>query len=411
MAFTTGNDINVYLHAAQQLYLGKNIYEANPYNNYLYSPLFALLLQSLTHLDWVIARFIWMLINAILVFRLWKILIQLIDPHFSNIKKYKLWLGIGVAFISFGFLNHNLILGQVTVLLLWLTCEGIFQIMSGHTIRGSLLLALGINIKIIPVLALYYLILKQKYSSIAITILFVVISLYLPAPLIGFKYNNHLLHEWALKINSSSEKFVFENNDGCQSLSCILPAYFYSFDVISLRGVKDYNPEDHGYQRMILNVPYKSLVLVLQGLRILLFLSIIPIILHRRKNRMFTNIYFFWEIAYLLLMSLLFFPHQMKYSMFYFVPAAVYMILYVTILYSSPVKRSLKEKVIGFFSFIIITLLAISGRDIIGNKWVNLLDYYHFMGICIILFLVILQFCPPSRLEDRMKKNTAIIEV
>jgi hypothetical protein len=101
----------------------------------------------------------------------------------------------------------------------------------------------------------------------------------------------------------------------------------------------------------------------------------------------------------------------MNYSMLYFVPAGSYIILFYIILLGSKTKLNFKEKTVGLISLAIMAILAISGRDLIGNHLIDILASYHFMGLSVIAFLILLPLCPPSRLEgiaaQNAKMNTA----
>lgn len=387
-----GDDFNVYLYAANHIGNGENIYINNPYNQYLYSPLFALLLKPLSFLNWNFSKLIWILMGTAALLRLWHIFTKIIDESFGDTKGYKTWVAIGVLIISLGFINRNIALGQITILLLWLTIEGIYRVMTGKKISGAALLALGINIKIIPVLALIYLFLKQKYTALVLAVFMVGISLFLPAVFIGVQYNNSLLHHWSETINPAGKKYLFEDDDGSSSLNSTLPAYFLS----------DFNKPDvkRTYQRLLLPLSYNTLVIVLQMLRVVLLISILFLTFYRKNNRALNGIYLLWEIGYVMLVSILLFPHQLGYSMLYFVPAGAYVILFFAVLLNSKGNLTIKEKIIGILSALIMLLMGIDGRDIIGNQLVDILAFYHFMALSVIALLGILFLCSPSGLED-----------
>lgn len=73
-AVNEANEPNTYFYAAQQLLHHENIYSGNPYNQYLYSPLFALIMVPFSLLPWLVGRIIWMFVNLIVTIRLWIIL-------------------------------------------------------------------------------------------------------------------------------------------------------------------------------------------------------------------------------------------------------------------------------------------------------------------------------------------------
>ncbi len=399
-ALQGGNDINVFLYASKQLFKGENIYAANPYNEYLYSPLFALLLRPLSIFDYPAARIIWGLLNLILALRLWKIIGSLISHSINLERKHEIWWSIGVAVISAGFLNHNLILGQVTVLILWLTFEGLYQIMHHNKpVLGALLLALGINIKIIPLIGIFYLFFKGRYKALVICAAMVILSLFLPSVIIGHDYNTTMLHNWFEKINPSGSNYVFENNDGTQSLNAVLPAYFYDFN--------DGREGPANLKRQILAVPYDALVIIMQAMRLLLLLSGLYLIFYRYRRRERDSIYFLWEFAYLALVSILIFPHQQKYTLLYFVPAGSYMILFV--LLASRLKRNIDpgSMIIAILSSIFMLFMALNGRDIIGNHLVRILDYYHASSLVIMVFLGFLILTRPDFLILKSERHSS----
>lgn len=405
-----GNDINVYLHAAGQLLQHENIYTGNPFNFYLYSPLFALLLSPLSWLDMSVARVIWMLINVALAVRLWYLIRTMLPA--TGWHTSKLW-SVPVVILSLGFLNHNFVLGQVTILILWLTVEGIVRIMSGRQLTGALCIALGINFKIIPLLALVYLGVKGNFKAILFVLLLIGGSVILPGLFTGFAYNFEMHKAWLDTIDPAGERYVFEDIDGCHSLNAILPAFFYDFSS-EPRNVKPYVRNVH-YPRMIVAVPHDLLAVILQFLRLLVLGICIYVALpgswlkgplrtlpSRLRNTIVTD----WhtvafhpqekpstllrDIGVLCLATLLIFPHQMKYTMLYFVPAGAWIIWFFLRKHESGRSWTLREKILCVFSSLLMFVLAIMGRDIIGDYLVDILDYYHFMGICNLVFLGIL---------------------
>lgn len=394
-----GNDIKVYLYAAKQLVHHENIYQNNPFNPYLYSPLFALILRPLCVINWTLSRYLWTIFNIILVYRLWILLKKLATGYLTLNNKYKnIWL-LAVAFISIGYINLNLSLGQVTILILWLTIEGLVLIFSGENIKGSALIGLGINIKILPIILLFYLFFKSKYSTICYITLFSLICLILPATIIGYKYNLQLLQYWKNSINPSQNKYVFEYDDANQGLNAILPAYFS--DHLNKENNSLNNQIISG--RQIMHFSYKSLVSFMQIFRIELLILLILVINYRKKERKPANfnLYLFWEIGFLMLISLLIFPHQTNYSMLYFIPAGSYFVFYYLVAIYNKFKLSLIEKMTGFIGFILLFICSIRGRDIIGDYLVNLIDYYHLPGINNFIFLVILFINSPYRILNK----------
>ena len=282
--------------------------------------------------------------------------------------------------------------GTFTVLILWITLEGILLIVKdAKSWRGAALLALGISIKIIPLIALGYLFLKGKFRSIFYTLLLTALAFVLPVLFLGIDYNNELLGKWRDKVNPTGERYVFENNNGCQSLNAVLPAFFYEFPA-------DENivEEQRPYERQIAQIPYDTLVVVLNVLRILLLLSVLLVVCFWNSGNLPFNTY--WQLAYLMLVSLIVFPHQMKYSMLYFIPAVGYLLAYYFYKREEKAVFSSREKIVLSMAGFQVLVMTISGRDTIGGTAVDFLDYFHFMGLSNISFVGYLLLLNPKRL-------------
>jgi len=402
-AYKRGHDIDVYLHASRQLFQKADIYAASDYNNYLYSPLFALLLRPISILDFGYSRIIWAIINVLVAFRIWGITTRLIKESLVLDSRFMIPWTIGVLLISFGFLNLNLKLGQITIIILWLIFEGLYQIIiQNKTLLGVVLLALGIIIKIIPAIGLFYLFFKGKFKAIAVCVGFIIVGLFLPSIMIGHDYNMQLLQTWTKTVNPSNSKYVFEDyNKGTQSLNAILPTYFYDSDHAA-KAPANIRPR-------IAAIPYNTLVLVLQVVRVVLILSSLILIFYDFRRRKNNAIYFYWEFSYLALVSALVFPHQQKYSMLYFVLAGSYMILFILLVFRLKWKVELKYKLIAIFASFLMFLIALQGRDIIGAYLFELFEYLKVYGLVNIVFLVFLILVKPNILmsmTDQIRLET-----
>ncbi len=411
-AWQGGNDIKVYMYAAEQLCYHQNIYVQNPFNVYLYSPLFALMMRPLTWVNVHVARVIWMFLNVAFAIRIWFLLSTFTKA--LNARNRRIWTVL-LILLSAGYLNHNLVLGQLTILILWLTIEGVIAASNGKTLKGSALIALGINFKIIPLLALLYFGLRKQFKAFFLALALLSISLILPGIFVGFGYNASLLKEWETRISPARPLFAFENNDGCQSLNALLPAYLFDFSTYPTDG-PPHQSRLH-YPRRIASVSYAPLSMILTGLRLLFLLffilAVLPRYLWKTPTREIPVQWFrttsditpghrsndlFWHLAMLCLITLIIFPHQMKYSMLYFVPAGSYILYYYLIKSQQKVTLSSAEIWIRDISVCLLLLLFLMGRSIIGSHLVDILDYYHVIGFINIIFTGILWACRPEKL-------------
>jgi hypothetical protein len=368
-----GNDINVYLHAGSQLLNGEDIYGSNPFNRYLYSPFFAILMAPLSALPWAVSRVIWALLNIALSYRCYLIIKNLIPPSIWNSRADWFW-NLGFIFISFNAFNHNLILGQMTVIILWMTLEGLQQIFFGKEWKGASLLALGMNIKIIPALAIFYIFFKGKYRASFLAGAFLIGFLLLPSLFIGFQQNIEMHSRWLAEINPSGDRYAWEDNTGCISLNCILPTYFLDKDPdITYKVDVDTVIADLG----------DALVWAIQGSRILVLVGLLWLIYSNRRSVGKEGLVNEWSL--LLLASLLIFPHQMKYSMLYATPA-------ILILWMAWLEQRRRSEVYWSLSLVLLLSIisALMGRDIIGHRTVDILDHFRFMGLAVMSFYIAL---------------------
>ena len=389
-ATSTSIDIHVYLHSAGQFAAGQDIYSHNPHNRYLYSPLFAMLMQPLAALEWSWARFLWLIVNGLAGVRVWILLQRLVQPWLPTSRRARWLLGAGVAILALEFLNQNLNLGQITLLILWLTVEGYLLVLGGRPIAGAALLALGINIKIVPALALVYLLVRRAWIGAGLTIAFVALSLILPALQIGWTRNVEMHERWAASINPGQSDYIFEQDKGCQSLNCILSAYLLDPEA----------PENRGYHPAWARLTAGALLPVIRATQLTVLLALlVPIIQHRRQ-RARDGLHTFREIGCLLVGTLLVFPHQMAYATLYAVPAAAYVFLYGLALRRSGRSWRIHEVVLVAASVCLAALVAVQGRDLIGNAAVNLFRFYRLLGLSAIVWMVaLIAFRPQPRLQ------------
>lgn len=356
-SYVKGNDINVYLHAAQEFISGGNPYIDNPFNKYLYSPFFTVLLAPLTYLGFPLARVAWALLNCFLLFRSWQIFEREILSQTDWSQSRKNLFAAVALLLSFNAFNHNLILGQMTVFMLWTVIESMYQIRKGNLILGTVILALGINIKIIPILGLIYLFFKGRIKALVWTGSMLLLMMVIPMLFTGWE-NNILLHtSWFEAINPSGSKFGLEVNDGCVSVNCLLSR----------------TTLDAGLQKLLTN-----------AIRLILLSLFLYRIFKSRANPSITNAWREWSM--ILMGILLIFPHQMKYTMLFIVPAAIYFLFEFFNTWTKD-ERIMYGLPLG----ICFILPAIIGRDLIGNAATNFFDTIGLMGIfnlIIFLFLI-----------------------
>lgn len=308
-------DFFIFLSAASDLSRQVDIYEARYVDgyHYYYSVLFALILKPFVYLPFFWVKFCWLLLNAGLFFHMFFLLFKSsLLKAFTDKKK---WVFLLIVFLlSLRFFRDNIHTSQTTILILWCCVFGLLQIVSGKQLYGAAIMALGINIKLLPIVFIPYLIYRGYFKAAVYTILIYGGLMVLPVLFLGVDYNTLLLKTWFGLINPTNQIHVLDVDErSFHGLSTLLSTLL----------VKDV-PDIYALQipRNIANVSIQTLSLVLNLTRLaLVFLTLFFLGKSTFKSAKNT-----WsqclEISYILLLIPLIFPHQQHYSFLFAVPAA-----------------------------------------------------------------------------------------
>lgn len=394
LSFKLG-DFKVFLEASEMVSQGVSPYnkwifvsEGN-YFEYFYSPLWATILIPFTHLPHYIPNLIWLFANAFFLYRVWKLLLNYIDKDSLTSKQLSWILVLGIV-VSIRCILYNFELIQITIFLLWGVLESLRMMEHKNKLLiGSLILALVINIKIMPVVLIPYLIYRGYFKAVIFTLLFTLLFLFLPALVIGIDFNSFLLSEWWQAINPTNAKHLIETEMGPHSLTALVPTLF---------------TETQGelfYQRNIFSLGINESNMILNGIRLVLisftiyFLKWPPFKSHESKSHQLI------EISYLLLLIPLIFPHQQKYAFSLLIPAQFVLIYFLVKYYKN--QRNFK------FNFILITfilsfiLMTLTTDGLIGRELNNITQHYKLMTygalILILPLMTLMKIISESRKE------------
>jgi hypothetical protein len=341
-------DFYIYLSATGDLINGENFYE-NKYVNgyhYFYSVLFALLLKPFYALPFFWVKFCWLLLNVFLYFKLFQLLIKSKVLEVLNDKQRLLFIFF-VFLFSLRFFLDNIHNSQITILILWCSIYGLYLIANNKPISGAAILALGINIKLLPIVFLPYLIYRGYFKAFGFTVLFYLVYLFGPSLFIDHSYNMSLLKTWLGLINPTNQNHVLDVEErSFHGLSTLLSTLF----------VKDV-PDIYALtlKRNIADVSIPTLSLILLSVRLLL----VSFTLYFLKYTPFSKAKSVWqqciEISYMLLLIPLIFPHQQHYAFIFATPAFAIIIFYII---SNYTKISKNQKKITIVLLAIIYLCA-----------------------------------------------------
>jgi hypothetical protein len=392
-------DFKVFLEAATLLKEGKNIYHvylADGIGYYFYSPLFAMLLIPFTYVPPFIPNLLWLIASAFWVYRIWKLIQKDFDLSvFSNKQINLLIIASFVCMIRFLLYNFGLI--QMTVFMLWAILESMYLFENKKEIKGSILLALAINIKLLPIVILPYLLYRKKFHPFFLTLFYMFVFLFLPVLFIGKAMNTFLLHEWWSSINPSQEGLQFEADWGVHSLTALVPSL-----LMVTEGELD-------LKRNLFNLSPAMVGQITLSVR-LLFIVFTIYFLGVKNSKPLSMIQRNWEVAYLALVIPLIFPHQQKYAFYMLLPAIAYLIYFLIVVYNNQYKLIGKAKwnvVLGLLiaSFVLMTL---STDGVIGRYYNNITQHYKTITYGAILVAIALAMSKPKYLEVG-DKNEAVV--
>jgi len=347
---------------------------------YLYSPFFALLLSPFSHLPFGVIEFFWMLFMFYSLFDLWKMSKSYFNLQILSQSQLKFWLVATIFYILTSTL-FNISQVQMTVFICWAIFKCIHLLENDKNIFASGLLALIINIKVMPIVFLPYLLYRKYYKAFSYTIVFSLFFIFIPILFIGFEYHSLLLKSWWGEINPIANKNLLETEKLYQSVTSAIPVLLTP------------NTTYMGLKRNILDLSLKNVQLIMNMVRAFLilftlfFLNSMPF----QKSKSKLNTY--WEISYLFLITPLIFPHQNKYAYFLLLPSFIYIIYFLIVKY-----RQYSNLLLFYILLITLPFTPFIGRDIIGNNLFDLFQFYRIMVFATIFLIPFLYYCHPKKL-------------
>ncbi|MBA3663823.1 MAG: DUF2029 domain-containing protein [Bacteroidetes bacterium] len=369
-------DFYIFLSAADDLSKHINIFETTYVDgfHYYYSVFFGLLLKPFVGLPFVLVKTLWLIFNLSLLAHLFYLLMNA-DFIKSLPQKRQNIFFIVIFLFSARFAKDNIHHSQVTILILWCCIYGLYKVLRGSPVKGALILALGINIKLLPVVFVPYLFYRGYFKAGCFVIGFYLLLLFLPSVFIGHEYNMSLLKTWFHLINPTNQIHVLDVDErSFHGLSTLLSTLL----------VKDV-PDIYALplKRNIADVSLNTLSIILTSFRLLLV----------AMTLYFTGLSFWkkarsqWqscvEVSYVLLIIPLIFPHQQPYAFLFVIPAVCCICYYMT---TAAVSKNLFRCIV---SLMVVIFLSFSLKFILG-AFNNYYDHYKILTYGALLLIPLL---------------------
>jgi hypothetical protein len=379
-------DFDIFIGASKLVFEGKDCYDVwiksgSEGLKYFYSPFFAVLMYPLKELPQVLYTFIWTSLNILIIYRIF-CLFPFFLPQKKISENKKKVLNLLVLAFTVRYILDNLDLGQMTVFLVWASMESMRLISEKKYIFGAALLALIINIKLIPLSLIFYLIYKKEFRAVVYTSSFFIIYLFIPSVFIGYTFNNELLHHWLNSLTGIAIPSVHDD-EGRQGLSSLIPSLLID------------TPIQFNLKRNFVNLQEGEVNYVLNSVR-LVILALVAFLIGKPFQELKNKKSLYYDLSLICLVTPLIFPHQGKYSFFYLLPAYSYCIY--SLVRMKPIRSKLKNiyqmcNILLITSFCLVTLTT---DGLIGRTASDFTEYIHLIAYGSFLLLAVLFMLKPK---------------
>lgn len=381
MAAFQRNDLDIFLEASRDILAGENVYQKkySTWYTYFYSPLFALVIAPLSHLPLPLAKLIWSLLGLAAVTRTFRLIGDWLLGGLSRVEI------LGVVFFSSLFLlqsvRDNINAMQVTLLLVWLCVEGLALIGKGRWVLGAALIAFGIDMKMIPLVLLPYLIWRARWKAAVAVVVWVGVLHVLPAPVLGWDRLNELNAARATVLDPNSPRHIVDEEEpGFIALGSLLSAY------LSDLGGNDHSPD---LPRNLVNLNVQQLGWLLLIGRLILAGAALLFLQWPPFRPVASPLRAAYEVAYLLLVCVLFFPHQRNYSFYLAAPAVL------CIARKAALRMRTVPRPTGLFIVLALVYL-LSDSELLLGEFGLVYQHYKVLSFMVLALVVLLYWARPK---------------
>jgi hypothetical protein len=390
-------DIDIFINASEDLLRGGNIYKIkyHQWYHYYYDILFALVISPLRLVPIYWATFIWLVLNIFFTYRIWKVILFYLPVEVLKIK-HKRILTILSFFFIYALWHRNIHLGQMTIFIVYLCLEGMYQIYNKKLLLGSMFIGLGISIKILPITLIPYLIYRGYFRATIYCVLTTIVILLFPGFIIGYDYHIFLLQErWNL-INPLNKEHILDVSErSFHSLTSLLSILFVE------NAGNTYSLE---LKRNITSVDLTTLNVIINSFRVFLITGVLVFIRALPFQNSRNKIQLFYELSYILLVTPLIFPHQQHYAFFFIFPAITYLVFYFIIMYFYTIGKKISFlKKMSLLVIVLLVYFLLNSHFILG-AYRNIYDHFKTLTYGVMFLIPLLAIMRPARISQLIKR-------
>ena len=285
---------------------------------------------------------------------------------------------------------------QMTLFLMYTSLEGVNLIQKDKKLVGSLLLALAMNIKIVPLVFLPYLIYRKEFKASAYIVVLFIAMLFVPGLFIGFAFNWQMLSDWLVAVDPTSDgRMLGETGLGPVGLSSLIPVMLMD------------NVGELPLQRNFINLPVETVKIILNCVRLILIIFTLYFLRFPPFKKSLSSKHTVWEMAYLFCIIPLLAPQQQKYAFFFVFPAVLYILYFLFFQYQQKLRMLGKNKfrliIVLFSLFVALTTLTTDG--LVGRKLNLIFQHYRTITYGGLVLVVTLSLCRPEYLQEEKEGN------
>ena len=192
-----GYDFSSYLLSAKALVHGQNPYLTETVFPYIYPLFLAFVLIPFTFIPYWLAVLGWFALNAFCLGATAVLTVSLARERLNTAWGRNLLVPLTALFIAFvSVIQNNFLNGQVNFVVIFLCLLFLKKYLAGKRIAASFFLAMAISVKLVPLVLLFFLLLRGDFKSILLTFAFTILCCLLPVVFLGnqlfFLYHDYL---------------------------------------------------------------------------------------------------------------------------------------------------------------------------------------------------------------------------
>jgi len=263
--------------------------------------------------------------------------------------------------------------------------EGLYQTENNKPVSGALLISLSIIVKVLPVVMIPFLLYRNYTKCTGYILLFLILFVLIPAPLIGWDFNIELYQGWWRIIDPANNKNSFDvSTNSIFGISSLI-------STLLIEGIRnDYSLE---LKRNIMNIQPAIVLNIILAARLLLVIFTLWFIVTKPFKRNSNKFSEFRVFSYICLVTPLIFPQQRTYAFFLLFPS----IIYLTYFFLIAKKNGLMEiKRIKYSLYVQYLIVFILNLDLILGNFREIYWHYKLISYASLLLIVQLVLCNPK---------------